>query len=172
MTVAEATDADEATGQTEPTAVTEPTELTERAGIHAVARLARQLDRALDTTDVTLPQFRVMALIDNGSSASSALARRLAVSPPTVTAVVDSLVARRLVERRNDPGDRRRLALHLTAKGRRALREADAAIADRLRLISSHLDEPDAAADALASLAVWNDALDRFREEKHRGKAQ
>jgi len=56
----------------------------------------------------------MLSLLADGSSASSALAGRLAVSPPSVTAVVDGLVTRGLVERQADADDRRRLTLLLT----------------------------------------------------------
>ena len=88
----------------------------------AVARLAKQVEVALGPLDLSLPQYRVLALLGDGSTASSVLARKLAVSPPTVTAVVDGLVARGLVERQADPEDRRRLTLLLTRDGKRAAR--------------------------------------------------
>ena len=76
---------------------------------------------AIAPLDLSLPQYRALALLGDGSTASSVLARRLTVSPPTVTAVIDGLVARGLVERQADPDDRRRLTLLLTrAGGRRA----------------------------------------------------
>ena len=88
----------------------------------AVARLAKQVEVALGPLDLSLPQYRVLALLGDGSTASSVLARKLAVSPPTVTAVVDGLVGRGLVERQADPEDRRRLTLLLTRDGKRAAR--------------------------------------------------
>ena len=93
----------------------------------AVARLAKQVEVAIGPLDLSLPQYRVLALLGDGSTASSVLARKLAVSPPTVTAVVDGLVARGLVERQADPEDRRRLTLLLTRDGKRVLAAADAA---------------------------------------------
>src|SRR3954466_9856193 len=92
----------------------------------AVARLAKQVEVALTPLDLSLPQYRVLALLGEGSTASSVLARRLAVSPPSVTAVVDGLVGRGLVEREADPEDRRRLTLLLTRDGSKLLAAADA----------------------------------------------
>jgi len=48
-----------------------------------------------------------------------------------MVAVIDDLEQRRLVERRRHPHDRRANALHLTTRGRKALRRAEAA-ADQL----------------------------------------
>ncbi len=130
----------------------------------AVARLAKQVEVALGPLDLSLPQYRVLGLLADGSTASSVLARQLAVSPPSVTAVVDGLVARGLVERRADPEDRRRLTLLLTCDGKRLLAAADAAAEARLEEIAAFLDdERDASTGALVR---WNDALDRSREQR------
>jgi long-chain acyl-CoA synthetase len=132
----------------------------------AVARLAKQVEVAIGSLELSLPQYRVLALLGDGSTASSVLARKLAVSPPTVTAVVDGLVARGLVERHADPEDRRRLTLLLTRDGKRVLAAADAAAEARLDEIAAHLDEP---TETLATgLDGWNRALDRNREERLR----
>jgi DNA-binding MarR family transcriptional regulator len=83
--------------------------------------------------------------------------------------VVDGLVARGFVVREPDPGDRRRLNLALTEAGRQVLVDADASVGARLDLIASHL--PPEAADAVAALEPWHDALDAYREEKRRETA-
>jgi long-chain acyl-CoA synthetase len=126
----------------------------------AVARLAKQVEVALTPLDLSLPQYRVLALLGEGSTASSVLARRLAVSPPSVTAVVDGLVARGLVERRPDPEDRRRLTLLLTRSGAKLLAAADTAAEARLDEIAAYFDE------APTGLDGWNVALDRNREAR------
>lgn len=136
--------------------------MTTTGAARAVARLAKQVEVAIAPLDLSLPQYRVLALLGDGSTASSVLARRLAVSPPTVTAVVDGLVARGLVERRADPQDRRRLTLLLTRDGKRLLAAADAAGEARLDEIAGFLDDPPAA--LAAGLDGWNRALDRSRE--------
>jgi DNA-binding MarR family transcriptional regulator len=48
------------------------------------------------------------------------LARRLGMSPTTLSAILKRLEERKLVRRRRDPADRRRHVLELTAAGRRA----------------------------------------------------
>ena len=52
--------------------------------------------------DLTLPQFRVLGILAEGSSAASGLADRLAVRRPSITALIDGLVARDLVDRRQE----------------------------------------------------------------------
>jgi long-chain acyl-CoA synthetase len=135
----------------------------------AVARLAKQVEVALAPLDLSLPQYRVLGLLADGSTAASVLARQLAVSPPSVTAVVDGLVGRGLVERRADPEDRRRLTLLLTRDGRKLVATADAAAEARLDDIAGFLDEPPEA--LAAGLEEWNRALDRNRDERLRRDA-
>jgi long-chain acyl-CoA synthetase len=126
-----------------------------------IARLARQLELALAVVDLSLPQYRILTFLADGNEAASALAEKLAVSRPSVTGVVDGLVARGLVTRVDDPADRRRVGHDLTEAGRRVLTTAEAEIDRRLGEILSH--RPDQAAAALAGLAPWQEALDSYR---------
>ncbi|MGH2871957.1 MAG: MarR family winged helix-turn-helix transcriptional regulator [Solirubrobacteraceae bacterium] len=126
-----------------------------------MARLARQVERALAAADLTLPQYRTLIMLADGNEAASALADKLAVSRPSVTAVVDGLVARGLVQRDQDVGDRRRVALAITPRGRALLAVADEHAERRLGEIAEH----GAGDQALAfdGLALWKQALDRHR---------
>jgi DNA-binding MarR family transcriptional regulator len=136
----------------------------------AIARLARQLEHGLGSVDLTLPQYRVLALLADGSAASSHLAERLAVSPPSVTGVVDGLVARGLVIRKPHPTDRRRLDLDLTPEGRTLLVEADESVNARLDAIAAHLDRSDART-AMTSLKAWHTGLDGYRDAVREAKS-
>ena len=77
-----------------------------------IARLARQVELAVSSLDLTLSQYRVLGILGDGQEAASALAEKLAVSRPSVTGVVDGLVARGLVSRgpawERSEADRRR----------------------------------------------------------------
>jgi long-chain acyl-CoA synthetase len=126
-----------------------------------IARLARQLELALATVDLTLPQYRVLILLAEGNEAASALAEKLAVSRPSVTGVVDGLVARGLVQRITVPDDRRRVDHDLTDLGRRLIAVAEAEVQRRLGEIAAH--RPDLAASAFAGLEPWQEALDNYR---------
>src|SRR6516225_10649230 len=95
-----------------------------RAG-RALALAARSLERAAGAVDLTLAQYRVLALIAAGDERSSLLADRLAVAKPTITAVVDGLVDRGMVAREAVAGDRRSIRLTLTKQGAAALRAAE-----------------------------------------------
>ena len=131
-----------------------------------VARLAKQIELGLATVDISPPQYRVLGSLAEGSAAASALADRLAVSKPSVTAVVDGLVERGLVERRHETADRRRVAHELTAAGRRLLVDADGAVDGRLETIAGHLDDAGEEAAAMDGFDIWRRALDAARDAK------
>ena len=126
-----------------------------------VARLARQVELAVATVELTLPQYRIMILLAEGKEAASALAEKLAVSRPSVTGVVDGLVARGLVERHQVADDRRRVGHDLTDDGRQLLERADAEVERRLGEIAAH--RPDGAEAAFQGLVPWREALDGYR---------
>jgi len=124
-----------------------------------VAWMAKQVEIGLGAVDLSLPQYRVLGLLDERSSVSSDLAERLGVRPPTVTAVVDGLVARGLVERHPVAGDRRRVDHKVTPEGLALLAAADAAVEARLNIVTDAMDDPAAAEEAFAGLAGWRTAL-------------
>lgn len=130
----------------------------------AAARLARQVELALAAVELSVPQYRVLDLLSEGSPAASVLAGKLSVSRPSVTAVVDGLIARGLATRNDDPDDRRKVRHVLTAKGRRMLRQADAAVAARLGDIASTSDA--GGDDCMAGLLGWAAALDAYRQHR------
>lgn len=116
----------------------------------AIALAARKLERA--TGDLTLAQYRVLALVAGGDERASLLAERLAVAKPTVTAVVDGLVDRGFVSREAVEGDRRSLRLTVTKAGRHALADAEAAMASALDQVLDVADDRDAVLRGLADL--------------------
>jgi long-chain acyl-CoA synthetase len=134
------------------------------------ARLARQVEVGLSQVDLTLSQYRTLMFLDEGWLAASVLADDLAVTRPSVTAVVDGLVARALVERKHHASDRRRIEHRLTERGREVLCQADAAVEARLREIAGHLADEEAAASAFAGLETWRAGLDAFRATKKGAK--
>ena len=127
------------------------------------AWLAKQVEIGLGTVDLSLPQYRMLGMLDESSAVSSDLAQGLAVRPPTITAVVDGLVVKRLVERRTVAGDRRRVDHVLTDQGRQVLEAADAAVDARLHEITDVLGDPAVTEDAFRGLAGWRTALVAYR---------
>lgn len=73
---------------------------------------------------VTLPQLRVLVMVaSRGPLNLNAVARGLGVHPSNATRACDRLVAAGLLDRRDDPGDRRNVTLELTAQGRELVDE-------------------------------------------------
>lgn len=126
------------------------------------ARLARLVERGLQQTGLSLAQYRILAFLseERHAAAASKLADRMAVSRPTITALIDGLVAKGLVTRDHVPSDRRRVSVALTAAGRRTLLAADRAIDTELRALTANL-APDELAEAIGGAEQWGAALDR-----------
>ena len=97
--------------------------LAERA-VEVIPRIVRVMARASrDGADepLTLSQVRLLRRLAAGSRLVTHLAEDLAVAAPTVSATVDALVRRGLVERQETTEDRRTVPLALTEAGRAAL---------------------------------------------------
>jgi len=135
----------------------------------ALALAARSSARAAGERDLTLAQFRVLALVDGGDERSSLLAERLAVAKPTITAVVDGLVERGLLVREPVAGDRRAIRVALTSNGRAALEGAHDATSAVLDRILEHAEDRDAIVGALGDL---DNALTARMEARIRGQVQ
>jgi len=133
--------------------------------VRTLTRLARMLERGAG--DLSLPQFRVLALVDEGGERASQLADRLAVAKPTITAVVDGLVDRGYLKRTADCDDRRATKITLTAAGKRALSDAEHAMHARLHDVLAHAEDPAAIERALEDLGI---AIDRARNERLAGR--
>jgi long-chain acyl-CoA synthetase len=129
------------------------------------AWMSKRVEFALAQIDLTLPQYRVMGILVEGSAAASGLADRLAVRPPSITAIIDGLVARGLVDRKHEDSDRRRIAVRLTDEGARMVAEADRAVDDYLGSIAACLP-PKEEAMALRSLELWGQALVAFHQAR------
>jgi long-chain acyl-CoA synthetase len=124
-----------------------------------VARLAKQLERVLADTDLSTSQYRLLSWLAQGPTGASLLAGNMAISRPSVTGLVDGLVARGLVERHEDADDRRRIALAITSEGLGLVQTAETLLDERFRTILGHAVKDDAAL-AIRGLEVWSDCLD------------
>ena len=127
------------------------------------AWLSKRVEVALAQVELTLPQYRVLGILAEGSAAASGLADRLAVRRPSITALIDGLVARGLVDRRQEDADRRRVELRLTPEGVSTLARADVAVDDYLIAIAGHLPDKEEAV-ALRSLELWARAMVESRQ--------
>ncbi len=89
-------------------------------GSHAAARFAERIA----ALDLTPPHAGVLRQIARFPAISQrALGARLGISPSRLVGLIDELEERGLVERRDDPADRRSYALQLGDAGRRVLKQ-------------------------------------------------
>lgn len=107
--------------------------------------------------EVTVPQLRVLVIVaSTGPTSLSALADALGVHPSNATRACDRLVTLGLLDRRDNPEDRRTLLLELTPRGQRLV---DAVIQHRRTAIRQILrrmpaDDRGTLVPALNQLAV------------------
>ncbi len=94
------------------------------------------------SSDLSVPQFRVLVFLNRHQGASlSDIAEHLGLTLPSMSKMVDGLVARRLVGRQMDKSDRRRITLALTPSGQTAMQTSyavtQAQLAERLKALSA-----------------------------------
>lgn len=76
--------------------------------------------------NLTIGQWKILVIIGyHAPMSAKEVAERTSLQPEKVTRAVDRLVASRLVTRRPDPSDRRRVMLSLTAKGKSVFTESE-----------------------------------------------
>lgn len=107
-----------------------------------VMRTIRKKFREQRTADLSLPQFRALNFISRKEGTSlSDVAEHLGLGLPTASKLVDGLVERKLIVRISDKGDRRRVCLTITPKGREkvdvAHRHTQAFLIDRMHDLSN-----------------------------------
>ncbi|MCP3857933.1 MAG: MarR family transcriptional regulator [Actinomycetia bacterium] len=145
-----------------PGAETTPEQHTRANGARAAVRLARIVELALVEVGLSPAQYRMLIFLADGVAPASALATKLRVSRPSITALVDGLAEKGLVVRQDDPTDRRKVDLVLTPEGGEALSRADAQVAASLDDLFDELDEGDDA-PAWAGLGLILESLNRKR---------
>jgi DNA-binding MarR family transcriptional regulator len=105
-----------------------------RALVAIVARSFAETDVA-----ITLQQWRVLVLVSNfGPMNPGELASWMGVHPSNATRTCDALVGSKLLDRRQDARDRRRMVMSLTARGEKLV---DALLSYRRQAIATILDE-------------------------------
>jgi DNA-binding MarR family transcriptional regulator len=119
-------------------------------------RMAHAFEQALEPLGMRPPYFGVMRLIaaDPGLTQQE-LGERSMIDASSMVAVLDELQALDFAERRPHPTDRRKHAVHLTAKGKRTLERAQTVANGVVEEILAPLDgsERDALRRLLRKLA-------------------
>jgi DNA-binding MarR family transcriptional regulator len=92
---------------------------------HAERCLVRRLTVLLAEEGCPVEQWRVLSIVADGQGhPMTEIADHALMPAPSLTKLVDCMVADNLVYRRADPHDRRRVLLYLSARGRNLHRRA------------------------------------------------
>jgi DNA-binding MarR family transcriptional regulator len=129
--------------------------------VRTLARASRVLESA--TRELSLAHYRVLSAIAGGDERASRVATRLALGRPTISASVDALCRRGLVERDEVSDDQRAVALRLTPAGQRLLAEVEAVMLARFRAVLAHVADE---AQVTAALQDLGAGLDRVADER------
>jgi DNA-binding MarR family transcriptional regulator len=138
--------------------------------MRAFERFNAQLMRmhATDLLELTLTtaQMRTLYLVAaEGTMGMSELAERLGTAPSTTSGVVDGLVQLGLLERLDDPADRRQVLVRTTDAGRERLEAFHELGRDRLRNMLARIGDPEGLAAVERALDLLTDAAERLHED-------
>lgn len=126
------------------------------SSVRALAFASRTLEKALG--QMTLPQYRVLTLITNSPERASRIAQTADVTRPSMTGLVDGLVAKGWVTRSGVDGDRRGVSLAITPEGAHAYDAAQHAMGAAIQELLGHADTK-TARRALDGLVAFHEAL-------------
>ena len=111
-------------------------------------RAARILDpvrlQVWESMGVTFPQLRILFRVRARPGIDvRGLAEELGISPSAASQQVDKLVARGMIDRREDPDDRRHVRLELTELGAQAAGEISRAMHEHIEASLARLSDDD-----------------------------
>ncbi|WP_169801495.1 MarR family winged helix-turn-helix transcriptional regulator [Hydrogenophaga palleronii] len=109
--------------------------------MHASQAVRMKIESALKPCGLTGLQMTVLNMIKNrGGSSSAELSRRFFKTPQAMGQLLNPLLEQGLLQRAEDPGNRRVLRLTLTDSGRKAYATGDAAMRRLEREVFSRFD--------------------------------
>lgn len=80
-------------------------------------RFAGDAMAIMSAAGLTMPQIVAMHILQHGEQSVGSLTERLRLSPSATSHLVDQLVKKGFVDRREDPADRRQKRIEITAAG-------------------------------------------------------
>lgn len=130
-----------------------------------LAKQERRKAGATEAERLSTPQHITLLALADGPLAISDLGARTGVAVSSATRMVQALEREGWVERAaEEPGDRRRRPVGLTARGRAVMEEASQVVRDRFRHLLRGLD-PDERAAIQAGLDALTRAIARAQRE-------
>ncbi len=119
--------------------------------------LQQRVGQALKTFDITEPQYNVLRILRGQNGAAMNLyeiQNRMIQKMSNVSRLIDKLVAKKLVTRKESKENRRRVDITITQKGLELLEEAGPLIEPLFRQMSNNLTKEQA-----KNLGDWLDLL-------------
>lgn len=126
-------------------------ETIERLTRRMFTRIILSLSRTLEEEELSVAQVATLHLVDErGEMRIGDVGEALGRAAPATSRLVDDLVAGGLIERREDPSDRRARVISLTAKGAKFIARAGEA---RVKtILDAARDLPEAASEVVLSV--------------------
>jgi MarR family 2-MHQ and catechol resistance regulon transcriptional repressor len=128
----------------------------------AYESLREHAERHIDSLGLGFSDFAILEyLLHKGPSPVNTIGAKIHLTSGSITAAVDRLERKGMVERGNDPGDRRARIVHLTAPGRKVIACAFAGHEAAMERASAGLTpaERKRAADLLRKLGLTAQSL-------------
>ena len=139
-----------------------------RQGLDLITHRAfREQARFVKSSGLSMAQFGIlMQLHYQHGCGISDISTRMDVSPAAASQLVDKLVQSELLERTEDPTDRRAKQLKLTAKGRELV---ETGMAARHRWVDTFIEclEPAEREKVSEVLAIMTSTLQQMQEKEH-----
>ena len=129
--------------------------------VRGLIRVSRLIESA--TGDLSVADWRVLSIIERGEGSPSRVADRLLLSRPTISATLDSLAKRGLIERTTLPDDARAVSISLSADGVELLGRAEVRMSRQLELLCDRTAD---ASRVVAALALLDDAIEAAVTER------
>ena len=143
--------------------------------IKHISRVQRHLRSgqvsAWSELDLTMPQVKTLFLLAEGPMRMRGIAKRLGVEMPSATTMINRLVAKGLVERRQDPGDRRAVVCTVTPAGRKTVEKFWALRAARIESLAAVLSKKELEI-VVPALKIMADAGRRAERGAETGRSE
>jgi DNA-binding MarR family transcriptional regulator len=112
---------------------------------------------------ITVPQFRILDMINSHTDKPAEIARMLDVSPPAISFLLEKLEEKGLIERNLSTVDRRRIELALTEKGAGLVRRVNTYRKQYLKKVLQQMDES-SRSQLKSSLAAFTESYLRLKK--------
>jgi DNA-binding MarR family transcriptional regulator len=127
-------------------------------------RSMRDFKRFMDTTGLSFSQINIlMRLVHSGSTNVSEVGEQLGITNAAASQAVDRLVGLGLIERTEDPEDRRTKRLALTQKGRAIIEQGIQARSQWIESVTNTFN-PEQQAMIISALTLLTEAAQKAKE--------